>query len=236
MTSTAAHPTWPLQQPSWIWFPSIIWRTPASTGPIFWVALWGHHSSPCSTSYLILSSIHPQSTSHSGAYATPCVALVILSVQFHQQYIPPLVSWSATHVHLVIRDCIINLFESISKLRFQRHLENIVIIWRIQLTFHGRDNIQYSLCWHSLPYCMRLPRQIHLMYRTGGVCWLIAGRRGRPCMLICRPLCYCYMYLHTFFEDDTMFIMVTNACMLHAMQDDQQSVTDRLVITIVSGI
>jgi hypothetical protein len=24
MTSAAAHPTWPLRQPSWIWFPSII--------------------------------------------------------------------------------------------------------------------------------------------------------------------------------------------------------------------
>jgi hypothetical protein len=35
MTSAAAHPTWSLQQPSWIWFPSIIWQTPVSTGPIF---------------------------------------------------------------------------------------------------------------------------------------------------------------------------------------------------------
>jgi hypothetical protein len=24
MTIAAAHPTWPLRQPSWIWFPSII--------------------------------------------------------------------------------------------------------------------------------------------------------------------------------------------------------------------
>jgi hypothetical protein len=24
MTSATAHPTWPLRQPSWIWFPSII--------------------------------------------------------------------------------------------------------------------------------------------------------------------------------------------------------------------
>jgi hypothetical protein len=38
MTSATAHPTWPLWQPSWIWFLSIIWQTPSSTGPIFlWV-------------------------------------------------------------------------------------------------------------------------------------------------------------------------------------------------------
>jgi hypothetical protein len=30
MTSTATHPTWPLWQPSWIWFPSIIWRKPSN--------------------------------------------------------------------------------------------------------------------------------------------------------------------------------------------------------------
>jgi hypothetical protein len=32
MTSTSTHSRW---QPSWIWFPSIIWRTPGTTGPIF---------------------------------------------------------------------------------------------------------------------------------------------------------------------------------------------------------
>jgi hypothetical protein len=41
MTSTAAHPTWPLRQPSWIWLPSIIWRMPASTDQNFFVAHWG---------------------------------------------------------------------------------------------------------------------------------------------------------------------------------------------------
>jgi hypothetical protein len=71
MTSVAAHPIWPLRQPSWIWFPSIIWWTPASTCPIFWWLIGGHQSSPCST-----SSIHPHTTSHSGAYATSCVAIV----------------------------------------------------------------------------------------------------------------------------------------------------------------
>jgi hypothetical protein len=31
MTSATAHSGWPQRQPSWIWFPSIIWRAPEST-------------------------------------------------------------------------------------------------------------------------------------------------------------------------------------------------------------
>jgi hypothetical protein len=41
MTSATTHSRWPLWQPSWILFPSIIWRTPGSTGPIFLWLYWG---------------------------------------------------------------------------------------------------------------------------------------------------------------------------------------------------
>jgi hypothetical protein len=39
----------------------------------FSVACWGHQSSPFSLNLIF----HPQTTSHSGAYATPCIALVL---------------------------------------------------------------------------------------------------------------------------------------------------------------
>jgi hypothetical protein len=45
MISSAAHPTRPLRQPSWICFPSFIWRTPFD----FFVPHWGvinHHHVP----------------------------------------------------------------------------------------------------------------------------------------------------------------------------------------------
>jgi hypothetical protein len=58
MTSAAAHSTWLLRQRSWIWFPSIIWQTPASTGPIFWWLIGGHQFSPYFTSPQALSSIY----------------------------------------------------------------------------------------------------------------------------------------------------------------------------------
>jgi hypothetical protein len=41
MISAAAHSRRPLRQPSLIWFPSIISRTPESTGPIFFCILLG---------------------------------------------------------------------------------------------------------------------------------------------------------------------------------------------------
>jgi hypothetical protein len=63
MTSIAAHLTLPLRQPSWIWFPSIIWRMPASTVPFLFGPIGGHQSSPYSTSPKTLSSIYPQTTS-----------------------------------------------------------------------------------------------------------------------------------------------------------------------------
>jgi hypothetical protein len=85
-TSTTAHPTCLLRQPSWIWFPSIIWRTPASTDPIFWWLIGGNQSSPCSTSPKTLSSIHPQTTSHSVTYATPWVVLLFL-------FLPPTIDF-----------------------------------------------------------------------------------------------------------------------------------------------
>jgi hypothetical protein len=47
--SMTAHPAWPLWQPSWIWFMSIIWRTPVDWS-IFGCLIGGHQSSPCSTS------------------------------------------------------------------------------------------------------------------------------------------------------------------------------------------
>jgi hypothetical protein len=36
MISSTAHPRWPLQPPSWIWFPLIFSPAPGSTGLIFW--------------------------------------------------------------------------------------------------------------------------------------------------------------------------------------------------------
>jgi hypothetical protein len=41
MISAAAHSRWPLWQPSWIWFPSIICQTPGLTGPDFFCGLLG---------------------------------------------------------------------------------------------------------------------------------------------------------------------------------------------------
>jgi hypothetical protein len=70
MTSTAAHPTWPLRQQSWSLFPLIIWRTPASTGPIFCGSLGVHvliftifHFS---LNLIFHMHIYPQTTSNSG--------------------------------------------------------------------------------------------------------------------------------------------------------------------------
>jgi hypothetical protein len=68
--------TWQL---SWIWFPSIIWRTPASTGPIFWWLIGGvinlHHVPLLPKPYLPCT--HRQLPTR-GAHATPCIALVNL--------------------------------------------------------------------------------------------------------------------------------------------------------------
>jgi hypothetical protein len=61
--SSTTHPT-RLPQPSWIWFPLFIWRTPVDWS-VSLVPQWGPQSSPCSTSPQILSSIHSQTTSHS---------------------------------------------------------------------------------------------------------------------------------------------------------------------------
>jgi hypothetical protein len=58
-----------------------------SSGPIFGRLIGGHQSSPCSTSLKTLSSIHPQTMSQSGAYATPCVALVILRCYHATMYL-----------------------------------------------------------------------------------------------------------------------------------------------------
>jgi hypothetical protein len=56
----------------------------------FLVAHWGSSlSSPCSTSSQTLSSMHPQTTSHSGAYATPCVALVSDVLEIFPAYLWP---------------------------------------------------------------------------------------------------------------------------------------------------
>jgi hypothetical protein len=62
------------RQPSSIWFPSIIWRT-----PVDWclIGVFNLHYVPL-LPIKAFSSIHPQTTSQSGAYATPCVALVTL--------------------------------------------------------------------------------------------------------------------------------------------------------------
>jgi hypothetical protein len=66
ITSTAAYPTWPLRQPFWIWFLSIIWRMPASTGQIFLWLIGGHQ-------YLHHIPLLPKPYL---PYATPCIALV----------------------------------------------------------------------------------------------------------------------------------------------------------------
>jgi hypothetical protein len=76
MISSAAHPTPPLQQPSWIWFPSIIWWTPVDWSD-FLVPHWGvinlHHVPLLPKPYLLYT--HRQCPTR-GAYAMPCVALV----------------------------------------------------------------------------------------------------------------------------------------------------------------
>jgi hypothetical protein len=93
MTSTAAHPTWPLRQPSCIWFPLIIWWTPASTGPIFLclIGVISLYHIPLLPKHYLPYTHRQQTASHLGAYATPCVALVIKGISNKD-------TWHDTHV------------------------------------------------------------------------------------------------------------------------------------------
>jgi hypothetical protein len=76
--SIIAHPTWLLWQPSWIWFPSIIWRTSALTSPIFGWLIGGSSSFTKFHFSLNLIFCTPTDNFPLGAYATPSVALVHL--------------------------------------------------------------------------------------------------------------------------------------------------------------
>jgi hypothetical protein len=93
--STASYQRWPLWPPSWICFPSIIWWTPVDWSD-FLVPHWGSSIFTMFHFSLTLSSIHPQTTSQLGAYATPCVACFFV-MRFCQSHIW---CWSSTRLTL----------------------------------------------------------------------------------------------------------------------------------------
>jgi hypothetical protein len=72
MTSAITPSRWPPREPSLIWFSSIIWQMPQSTG---YLHLVGIHDIPHHPTlpFRLISNV---TTYRSGAYATPGVALV----------------------------------------------------------------------------------------------------------------------------------------------------------------